>query len=734
MTAPDNPNGPGSSDRMDWDRYKSELGATPQPGQAATPAQAAGTAGPGDTDSTAEEGGPVLVDSPQTQRQPRPGLSGLRAARRRPIVPAWARSRAELAEVARWAAGFATHTSAYHLARTPTYASRLLARTPRGAARVTGGWVRWLLDLEGEPVRQATVRAQDAEAYLKLARQRDRRVRWRATLTCLLLAALAIAGVALLLAPPVARWAGLALLVAALGVAGAPADRPLLDTAVVIPKAPRLTSEMVVRALGVLGLAGINQALGRNPKAVGFVAPITRDGPGWRADIDLPPGVTVGEVADRRDKLASGLGRPLGCVWPEGNAEVHPGRLILWVGDQDMAKTRQPTWPLAKTGQVDLFRPFPFGTDQRGRKVPLPLMFASMVIGSIPRMGKTFAMRLVLLACALEARAELHAYDLKGTGDLSVLEPVAHRYRAGDDDQDLAYGLQDLRELQAELRRRAKVIRGLPRDLCPENKVTPHLAGLKQLRLHPIVLAVDECQRWFEHPTSGTEVQAICEDLVRRGPALGIIPIFGTQRPDARSLPTAISANAVLRFCLKVMGQVENDMVLGTSAYKNGVRATMFARADRGIGYLAGEGDDPQIVRCFYVDAPAAERIVARARAMRQRAGTLAGHALGEDPDPASAATTNLLEDVLAVVPADQAKCWNETVVGRLAELRPEVYGGWAGEQLTAALKPHGVTVGQVWGTDPVTGQGANRRGITRSHLVDAAANRSRRPTDPAPG
>jgi S-DNA-T family DNA segregation ATPase FtsK/SpoIIIE len=731
MTAPDNPNGPGRPGRLDWDRYESKLGATPQPGPAATPAPA-GTTGPDDTDPTVAGDGRVLVDSPQAQRPPRPGLSGLRAAQRRPIVPAWLRSRAELGEVARWAAGFAAHTSAYHLARTPKYAGKLVARAPRGAARVTGGWLRWLLDLEGEPVRQATVRAQDAEAYLKLARQRDRRVRWRAAVTTMLLAALMIAGGALLLAPPAARWAGLALTLAALGVAGAPADRPLLDTAVVIPKAPRLTSEMVVRALGVLGLAGINQALGRNPKAVGFVAPITRDGPGWRADVDLPPGVTVGEVADRRDKLASGLGRPLGCVWPEGNAEVHPGRLILWVGDQDMAKTRQPAWPLAKTGAADLFRPFPFGTDQRGRKVPLTLMFASMVIGSIPRMGKTFAMRLLLLTCALDARAELHAYDLKGTGDLSVLEPVAYRYRAGDDDQDIAYALQDLRELQAELRRRAKVIRGLPRDLCPENKVTPHLAGLRSYRLHPIVLGVDECQRWFEHPTCGTELQAICEDLVRRGPALGIIPVFGTQRPDARSLPTAISANAVLRFCLKVMGQVENDMVLGTSAYKNGTRATMFARADRGIGYLAGEGDDPQIVRCFYVDAPAAEQIIARARAMRERAGTLTGHALGEDPDPARAATSNLLEDILAVVPADQAKCWNETVVGRLAELRPDLYGAWAGEQLTVALKPHGVSVGQVWGTDPATGQGANRRGITRAHVAEAVAKRPRRPTDPA--
>jgi DNA segregation ATPase FtsK/SpoIIIE, S-DNA-T family len=540
-------------------------------------------------------------------------------------------------------------------------------------------------------------------------------------------------GAAALLAPRPIRWAVLALLMAVLGVMGAPADRPLLERAVVVPRAARLTSEMVVRALGVLGLAGLNQALAKNPKAIGFVAPITRDGPGWRAEVDLPPGVTVGEVADRRDKLASGLGRPLGCVWPEANPEVHPGRLILWVGDQDLAKTRQLAWPLAKTGAVDLFRPFPFGTDQRGRTVPLTLMFASMVIGSIPRMGKTFAARLVLLSSALDPRCELHAYDLKGTGDLSVLEPVAHRYRAGDDDADIAYALADLRGLQAELRRRARVIRELPRDLCPENKVTPHLAGLRAYRLHPIVLGVDECQRAFEHPAYGAELQAISEDLVRRGPALGIIPIFATQRPDAKSLPTAISANAVLRFCLKVMGQVENDMVLGTSAYKNGLRATMFARSDRGIGYLAGEGDDPQIVRAFYIDAPAAEHVVARARRLREQAGTLSGHALGEDPEPTDTAGS-LLADILAVVPADQAKVWNQTVVARLAELRPDRYRGWEPEQLTAALKPLEVTVGQVWGTDPATGERANRRGITRAQVVEAADRAHRRPPDPAPG
>src|SRR5690606_28321719 len=116
-----------------------------------------------------------------------------------------------------------------------------------------------------------------------------------------------------------------------LGIIGKPADRPLINRAVMASEVEKLTSDIVVRALSVLGIAGITQALSKNPKdAIRFVAPITRDGPGWRADIDLPYGVTVADVMDKRDRLASALRRPLGCIWPEGDSSVHEGRLILW--------------------------------------------------------------------------------------------------------------------------------------------------------------------------------------------------------------------------------------------------------------------------------------------------------------------------------------------------------------------------------------------------------------------
>ena len=681
----------------------------------------ASTDGPGD--GPAADGEIVRVDRPDTDQ--RDWLSDLetRTRERRPIVPAWAKSRTELRATAAWVGAHYAHVAGYHAARAPLYAGRVSARAPRGLFRVVGGFVRWTFDWEGEPVRLAAVQKADPEAYLKLSRQRDSRVRLRIAVAIGTVALTVAALIVVLAAPSPVHWAVFAAVIAVLGAIGAPADRPLIDRAVVAAQVEKLTSDIVVRALGSLNIAAINQAIAKGRDGIQFLAPITRDGPGYRADVNLPHGVTVNDVIERRDRLASGLRRPLGCVWPEAVPGEHTGRLLLWVGDKDMAKTKQPAWPLRRSGTVDLFKAAPFGTDQRGRWVPLTLMYVSVIIGAIPRMGKTFLLRLLMLIAAQDPRAEIHAYDLKGTGDLSPLEHVAHRYRAGEDDEEIAYALSDLRALRNELRRRAKVLRELPKDICPESKVTPELATKKSLGLHPIVIAVDECQVWFEHRKHGEEFEAICTDLVKRGPALGMVLILATQRPDSKALPTGISANASVRLCLKVMGQMENDMVLGTSQYKNGVRATMFSFNDKGICYFVGDGDEPRIVKSVYIDAPDADKIAIQARAVRERQGRLSGYALGADEDTATGPAYDLLADVLAVTSGDEGRVWNETVVERLAELRPDMYSDWKPEQLTVALKPYGAETVQV--AKRIDGRTVNRRGIDPARIAELATERN---------
>ena len=698
----------------DWDAWKDGIAADPS----------AGEVGVG-------EGTAVPVDSVEAQTARPTGT-----AEARPVLPAWAKSRTALGAEAKRAARLALHRMAYHAVRGPLYAARVALYAPRGAFRLAAMWGRWCFDEEGRPLRSATAARDDYDAYRKLVLVRDRHVRWRGLVSAVVGGA-AGAGVLVALGAGGAwSWGLGAVAVAVFGYAGRPSDRPLLDTAVVKTSLTPLTSDVVYRALTSLGIGGITTAVSKNPKAIGFVAPITRDGEGWRAEVDLPFGVTAAQIMEKRENLASGLARPIGCVWPEGRSEIHPGRLVVWVGDEDMATAKQPAWPHLKGGKgLNLFEPVQIGTDPRGRPVTVTLMFVAAVIGAIPRMGKTFALRLLLLAAALDARAEVHAFDLKGTGDFKPVAPVCHAYRAGDEDADLEYVMDDLRALHKELRRRTKAINALPADVCPENKVTDALASKKSLGLHPIVIGIDECQRLFEHDKFGDEAEAICEDLVKRGPATGIVLMLATQRPDKDSLPTGIRANAVMRLCLKVTGQMENDMVLGTSMYKNGVRSTEFAFSDKGIAYLVGEGDAPVVVKTHFVDGPAAEKVTARAKAAREAAGTLSGYAAGETTSAEAVPKHDLLADLLAAFPEGTKSAWNAELVDRLADLRPDAYGEWASldeehktAALTRSLRACGAhqLVKQIGRRDGA-GKTINRRGLDRTTIQDFVTERDRK-------
>jgi S-DNA-T family DNA segregation ATPase FtsK/SpoIIIE len=479
---------------------------------------------------------------------------------------------------------------------------------------------------------------------------------------------------------------------------------------------------MVERALASIGIAAL---AGKRP--VNWPSPIQRDGPGWRAEIDLPAGVTALEVAERRDKLASGLSRPLGCVWPEGVPEAHPGRLVLWVGDRDLADARDVAWPLARSGTVDLFEPFPVGVDPRGNAVSMEAMYSNLLIGSIPGYGKTFLAKIPLLAAGLDARSESWVFELKGTGDLAFSEQYATKYASGFDDASIEAAFDALGEAVKECQRRAAVIKGLPRDLCPENKVTSQLADRKDLGLHPLVLAIDECQNLFTHEEFGKAAGERAEKVIKLGRALGIYLLLATQRPDNKSMPTGVSANVGTRACLRVMGHIENDMILGTSAHKNGIRATMFTRRDKGVFYLVGATDEPVIVKGAKIDAPQADAIAARCRALRIARGNLTGHAAGDTAE--AAPKFNVLDDLAAVWPLDQPSVQNHVLVGLLVKFRPEFYAHLAelddGERtaaLTALAKPYGLLAKDVSGRDGH--RKTTRRGFARADLDEARKRR----------
>ncbi|WP_319020232.1 hypothetical protein [Streptomyces peucetius] len=288
----------------------------------------------------------------------------------------------------------------------------------------------------------------------------------------------------------------------------------------------------------------------------------------------------------------------------------------------------------------------------------------------------------------------------------------------------MKYAADSLKLLREEVMRRAKAIKQLPRDLCPDKRVTRQIADKRSLKLWPLLAVFDECQNLFAHSTYGKQAGEDAEFIIKLGRALGVSLVLATQRPDKDSLPTGVSGNVSIRFALKVAGQTENDMILGTSAYKNGVRATQFRpEIDAGNGYLKGATTLPVVVRTAYLDDPATNAIAQRALALRKAEGTLSGHALREDADAVKGPSYDLLADIAAVVPESEERVWNERITARLAELRPDVYGGWKGENVTSALKPHGIKTRDVAGTTD-DGARTTRRGIVRADLTKTVAER----------
>jgi S-DNA-T family DNA segregation ATPase FtsK/SpoIIIE len=671
-------------------------------------------------DSISAEDAPVPVDSdPRTEPSPLPwSVPG----ERRPVVPAWVLDSAQRRAAAAWAVRWTGHATLFHLIRVPKYAARTAYYSPRGAIRAVVWWGRWLFDLDAHGLRLDLIQKREAAHYYREARRRDDRVKNRAIGS---LAAAVAAAVGSVAAWSLWSPAPLFELLAGLGALvwyGRPVGAPfIVDRTVTPTTVARLTSDIVARALASLGNGELRRAVERRELA--FTAPIVRDGQGWRAEIDLPHGVTATDVIEKRAELSSGLRRPLGCVWPEPAELEHAGHLVLYVGDRPLAKMAPVPYPLLTSGTTSMFRPLPFGTDQRGRPVTVTLMFAAVAVGAQPRMGKTFSVRLFALGAALDVSCELHIFDGKGMGDYIMFESIAHWFGSGSREDVLLSLRDDLKALRAEVDRRAALLTKLTREgKCREGKVTEELAKVKAYQLHPILVLLDECHLAFDTGKGkagalGEEITADAEYLVRVGPAAGISLVASTQRPDGDSLPTGIRANVQLRFCLRVDGQPTNDMVLGTGAYSRGVRATEFTMADKGIGYLSGEGAQPVIAWTHNVDADKATAIVGRARMLREDAGTISGMAAGIAPartsDPAE-----LLVDVLAALGEDD-QAWSSAICERLAQAQPGRYAGWDAAALGKALRGLGVTTGQTWWTPP-TGEAGNRNGVRREQITEA--------------
>lgn len=629
------------------------------------------------TDSPADTLPPLPLPPPAAEE---PG-------KRRPVLPQPLQP-GNVKAAATQAAGLQAHRAAYHGLRLPAYVVMTCWYALKGVNVLTGQLMRWwhvphFWALESQAVADGRRGHSDAiDAHMKGKKTRARRGQ-------IIAAGLFGVFVLLLIAIewlPVWGWwaAGLAAAIV-LARFGKPAGKPLVKTAIVPPKYEPPTRPVITQALGSLNIPQINQLIASGAQ-LNFLTDPYQSGPGWGCQLDLPHGVTANQILAKRDALASGLRRPLSATWPEGVPGEHPGRLDLWIGFQDMAKVKAPPWPLLKGGTSDVFASIPFGSDPRGRPVHIPIFETNWLIGAAPGQGKTASVRVLACGVALDTLSDLWIHELAGKGDLDPLAQVCHRYVSGLDDEAIEYAAKSAALLKTETERRAarfKQLKGT--SAMPDGKITRELAK-KYRDLRPLLAVFDEMQNLLMHPTHGKQAAADLAYSIRIGRAMGITVVLSTQRPNRDAVPTEITGLIISKFCLMVPGYQENDLVLGTSAYKNGYDATKFRpKVDAGMGWLKGsEEGTPQVVKTYYLNIEATRRIASRARGLREAAGVLSGYALAEEDG--DAAPRDVLNDVLEVFGTDPGLHW-QVLAERLAARFPDRYAGVTRDTISAQLQ-----------------------------------------------
>lgn len=477
------------------------------------------------------------------------------------------------------------------------------------------------------------------------------------------------------------------------------------------------------------------------------VGGLTADGPGWTATVELPRGVKASAATGRVEELASAL--RIKKVRIEMTQDVgddgHEGRVRLWVANSDSphGKTKTPS-VLTSAPAWDFWNEgVPLGTDARGNRQTMHLLWSSLMVGGLMGYGKSYFARLVAAAAALDPTVRIIVVTGKTGPDWAPLKHIAHRYIAGATPDIIREVLAVMESTIGEMQDRGTELERLYETdpaKAPEGKITFQLA---HDGMGPVLLVVDELQELLDGaalvrvavdddnadsdkpgrtPTrSGKDV--LVESFaryVRVTRFVGGMGVFITQRPDANSVPTALREVCAKRASCRVKGDRSAKMVLGDDAVAAGAAPHMLTEDSKGVVVLDQGGEEGHVtLKADVIDLPDFKDICLRGRDLREAAGTLTGDAakLGE-ADRARRQARQVLTDAIAVLDGqgvDRAR--TERLVDLLTAAHPDRYEGLTGAQLQARLRDAGAGTTRKLGA--IDGM-ANPNGYTREQLADA--------------
>ncbi|MFI9387598.1 cell division protein FtsK [Kutzneria sp. NPDC052558] len=518
---------------------------------------------------------------------------------------------------------------------------RFASSVVRGVVLAVRGWRRWVRVHDYREAAEQSEKLADKFVEIRALTL----FRWKVT-GLVVVASAAVPVVVYLLYGELALWCAAGAAAVALAITGrrkdgSPGRKPVLA-------GPRtltwtMDPQVLVEAFRDAKLIGKDESLRLVERAA-------RVGDGWAITVDLPATRKATDVIKHRDALASALAVDevqliLERVRGKGG---HAGRVFLWVADEDPYSGPPLRTPLVDVEWWDAWRPVPFGRDARQRRIDLPLVWTSLLVGAIPRQGKTFATRLAAAGLVLDAYARLYVFDGKGGKDWEAAEQIAYRFVCGDELVHAEAVRDHLVELVAEVQSRYARMATLDDEICPESKITPAISRDLSLGMPITAVIIDEVQVFLENPTReqvggkkttlGEYIADLLTYLVRKGPAAGIVVILATQRPDSNTIPSRLRAVLGSRFALRVMDWRDSNIVLGEQMNTRGYDASTLLPSHKGVGILRPDGETDagadvlaMTVRTYYMPNPEWRAICARGRALREAAGTLAGHAVGDD-------------------------------------------------------------------------------------------------------
>ncbi|MEV6864067.1 hypothetical protein AB0M44_24050 [Streptosporangium subroseum] len=634
---------------------------------------------------------PVTVDLPGDGIVP----GTVPAEGRRPIIPTGLH-RGNRAASAQATAHRLGYVAAFHTVRLPWYSVQALGWSVVGMVRLIGRQLRWWWVSEQYALLQQAASDNDPDRWLKLHREGKATRRWRGIVLALQVIAVIIATLIVAGLPLAFQLLTIAALVPLLARSGRPAGRPIIAPAVVTRRYRKLNSDVVLRAYYAAGLGHPD----RSDQQIEFGAQMARDGNGSRVLINLPYGRTFAEAVKAREKIASGLDVSIAQVALTRDPASNRSHW-LWVADADPLALPAGRTPLLACKETDIWQPAPLGLDERGRQVSLLMMWISILVGAQPRQGKSFTARLLALYAALDPYVRLDVFDGKGSPDWRKFALVAHSCSFGftlsRDGDPLEIFVQMLRDLKADVQQRYQHLSELPVEVCPEGKLTREIARNPKYNMPVRLVIIDECQEYFDTGDKelNKEIAGLLVYLVKVAPAAGIVVLDATQKPggvgagDVATSFTSFRDNHQVRIALRTGSYTVSDMVLGSGAYSEGFDSSVLLPSYKGVGILRGASDETPTVRFYLADAEDAEKILTAARALRQRAGTLTGHAAGQTM---IRETRDVLADAASVFQSGETGLDWAQMAARLAERIPEHYTDLTAETISAQLRALGIT------------------------------------------